>query len=195
MENGHPASGKKNLTAFRLERFDGMGYLLLIPFFLIRFGLLSILNKQAVTRAAYFPPLLKREKLAYWVYQISNTAIILYICFLKVRAAPPVLFYTGAAVYAAGTILLAVSVINFAAPSESGVNQNGLYRLSRNPMYMAYFILFLGCGLLTQSVPLMGLVLIFQTAAHWIIRSEERWCMEQFGQPYLQYMKKVRRYF
>lgn len=172
-----------------------MGFLLLLPFFLIRFGLLSLLSQKAVKRAAYFAPLLEKEKVAYWVYQISNVAIFLCMFFLKVNIMPPMLFYTGAAVYSGGTILLAVSVINFASPSESGINQNGLYRLSRNPMYVAYFIFFFGCALLTQSLLLLGFVLIFQIATHWIIHSEERWCIERFGGVYLQYMKKVRRYF
>ena len=52
------------------------GFLLLVPFILIRFGLLSILSKEAINRAAYFPPLIKNEKAAYWLYQISNIAIL-----------------------------------------------------------------------------------------------------------------------
>lgn len=172
-----------------------MGFLLLVPFFLIRFGLLSRLAPDAVARAAYFAPLSKREKPAYWAYQLSNTAIFLLILFSKVKYAPPLLFYTGVSVYAAGTILLAVSMIHFASPSEGGFSQSGLYRLSRNPMYVAYFLFFLGSVLLTQSLPLLFLLLIFQISAHWIIRSEERWCAKQFGAPYLQYMEEVRRYF
>lgn len=42
-----------------------MGIFLLVPFFLIRFGLLSILNKEAVRRAAFFAPLSAGEKGAY----------------------------------------------------------------------------------------------------------------------------------
>jgi protein-S-isoprenylcysteine O-methyltransferase Ste14 len=183
------------LLAICAEGFGGMGFLLLLPFFVIRFGLLSLLSKNAVKRAAYFAPILEKEKAAYWVYQISNVAIFLCMFFLKIKVMLPALFYTGTAVYSGGIIVLAVSVINFASPSESGINQNGLYRVSRNPMYVAYFIFFFGCALLTQSIPLLGFVLIFQIAAHWIIRSEERWCIERFGGIYLQYMKKVRRYF
>lgn len=171
-----------------------MAFLLLIPFFLLRFGLLSLLNRGAIMRAAYFPPLIKQEKAAYWIYQISNVAIFLYMFFLKVKAMPPILFYAGAVVYAVGTILLAVSVINFAAPSESGINQKGIYGLSRNPMYVAYFVFFIGCVLLTQSSALFAFVLVFQIAAHWIILSEERWCVRKFGNEYLQYMERVRRY-
>lgn len=172
-----------------------MGFILLMPFFLIRFGLLSALDRGAVKRAAHFPPFRRQEKAAYWVYQISNTAIILAIIFLKISVRPSLPFYTGMAFYTFGTILLAVSVVNFAVPPKSGIIQNGLYRLSRNPMYVAYFTFFIGCALLSQSLLLLALVLIFQISAHWIIRSEERWCSEQFREEYIQYMKKVRRYF
>lgn len=169
--------------------------LLLIPFFLIRFGLLALLDKAAVRRAAYFPPPEGKEMAAYWFYQLSNAAIFICMFFLNIKTGPPGAFYAGVAVYAAGAVLLAVSIINFASPSGSGINQSGLYRVSRNPMYVAYFLYFIGCVLLTQSWLLLGIVLMFQLSAHWIIRAEERWCVRQFGAEYTQYMKKVRRYF
>lgn len=171
-----------------------MGVFLLLPFFLIRFGLLSRLSQDAVKRAAYFAPLLETERAAYWIYQISNAAIMLYLLFLSVKRIPTWIFATGLTVYAVGLLLLAVSVVNFAAPVENGFHKNGLYRLSRNPMYVAYFAFFIGCALLTRSLLLFVLVLLFQISAHWIIRSEERWCVQQYGKAYLQYMAKVRRY-
>lgn len=171
-----------------------MGIFLLLPLFLIRFGLLSILDRTALIRAAHFPPMVKKEKIAYWIYQISNAAMILLILFLHVVRVPPALFYLGSLIYAVGTILLTVSVIYFASPLENGMNRNGIYRLSRNPMYVAYFLMFLGCVLLTQSILLLFLVFVFQISAHWIILSEERWCIQQFGSTYLNYMKQVRRY-
>lgn len=171
-----------------------MGLLLLLPFFLIRFGLLSLLDRGAVKRAAYFAPLLGNEKVAYWSYQLSNVAIFVYLLFLSVKLVPLWVFVLGLVVYLAGVILLTVSVVNYAAPSESGINQNGLYKLSRNPMYVAYFVLFIGCALMTQSAILLAFVLVFQISAHWIIRSEERWCIRKFGTEYLSYMEQVRRY-
>ena len=171
-----------------------MGFLCLIPFFLIRFGLLSRLDHDAIKRAAYFPPLIGGEKVAYWFYQLSNGAIIVCILLSKVKYTPGWLFGLGLSVYMIGLLLLAVSVVNFSAPADNDFHQNGLYRWSRNPMYVSYFVVFMGCVLLTQSLALLVLVLIFQVAAHWIILSEERWCGQRFGDAYLQYMKKVRRY-
>ena len=61
-------------------------------------------------------------------------------------------------------------------------------------MYMAYFICFVGMALLTQSPLLLGIVLIFQFSAHWIVLAEERWCLEKFGDAYTRYKNQVRRY-
>ena len=167
------------------------GFLLLIPLILIRYGLLWLLNKEALKRAAFFPPMLGKEKAAFWVYQIATIAIFLYLCFLKIKF-DSVWFYMGLVIY--GVLLCIVSVSNFAKSSENGINIKGLYRISRNPMYIAYFIYFLGCMLLTRSFVLLALLIVFQVSAHWIILSEERWCKEKFGDEYINYMKKVRRY-
>lgn len=61
-------------------------------------------------------------------------------------------------------------------------------------MYVAYFLVFLGCALVTQSWVLLGMVVVFQVSAHWIILAEERACLAQFGPDYAQYMAQVRRY-
>ena len=78
--------------------------------------------------------------------------------------------------------------------TEEGFCQSGVYRLSRNPMYAAYFLLFLGCALLTRSLPLLLCLAVFQLTAHVLIRAEERWCLRTFGAAYARYMGRVRRY-
>ena len=170
------------------------GFLLLIPFLLIRFGVLSHLDRAAVKRAAFFAPMAGKEIAAYWIYQLSNAAIFIVLFFLKVPIDFSWQFWSGTLFYLLGLVLCTASVIDFAAPSGEGLNQNGLYRFSRNPMYLSNFILFMGCALLTHSVLLGGIDIIFQLSSHWIILSEERWCIGRFGDAYRQYMKRVRRY-
>lgn len=171
-----------------------MGFLLLIPFFLIRFGLLYLLDRKALERAARFAPMAGRERIAYYLYQLSNAAILIYMFFLRIQPSPSPFFWAGIIVYLLGNVLLIASVINFARPSKSGLHKRGLYALSRNPMYLAYFLYFIGCVFLTRSFVLFGMVLLFQISAHRIILAEERWCLESFGTEYQQYMREVRRY-
>lgn len=168
-------------------------FLTVIPIILLRYGLLSTINKEALKRAGFFAPLQGKEKIAYWVYQITTAIVFLYLFLLKIRTDSD-WFYIGLIIYSSGIVLYAVSIVNFAKPKASGINTNGLYKISRNPMYMAYFIYFLGCALLTHSWILLVLLIVFQISAHWIIVSEERWCLKKFGEEYMRYMNKVGRY-
>ena len=167
--------------------------ILLIPLFLIRYGLLSIINKSALPKAAYFPPMQEFEKKMFWVYQTSTILIIICMLFIKTDTTTST-FKTGLIVYIIGVLLFAIATMSFAKPNANGINQSGLYRISRNPMYVSYFIYFLGCVLLTHSIILLILLCAFQISAHWIILAEERWCIQTFGDKYIQYTKKVRQY-
>lgn len=168
-------------------------FLLMIPLFLIRFGLLGLINKDAIKRAAYFAPVNGNERIALISYQLSNILVIFYPFALSIKTEPP-LFVVGLAVYIIGICVLTVSIINFAKPKQGGINTGGIYRISRNPMYIGYFVYFLGCVILTRSLLLLLSLLVFQVSAHWIILSEERWCINKFGGEYIRYMNKVRRY-
>lgn len=168
--------------------------LLWIPFLLIRFVLLSSLDKKAIGRAAHFAPMRGKEKIAYYIYQLSTAGLFVYPFFLTIKTDPSWEFYTGLACYLLGLCLSAVTVVNFSSPDDTGLNTSGIYKFSRNPMYIAYLVCFLGMAMLTQSLILLGIVCIFQISAHWIILAEERWCLERFGEVYKQYMKKARRY-
>ncbi|MEA4846147.1 MAG: isoprenylcysteine carboxylmethyltransferase family protein [Clostridiaceae bacterium] len=164
-----------------------------IPIFIIRYTLLSMLNKEALRRAAFFAPLAGRERIAYWVYQITTLFIIIDLILLKIRT-DSAWFHIGLIIYGLGLVLYAISVVNYAKPEANGINLKGLYRMSRNPMYIAYFICLSGCALMSYSWTLLALLIIFQISSHWIILSEERWCIEKFGEEYRRYMNKVRRY-
>jgi protein-S-isoprenylcysteine O-methyltransferase Ste14 len=164
-----------------------------IPIIIIRYAFLYILNKEALKRAAYFAPLVRRERIAYWVYQVTTLFIIVDLILLKIRVDSD-WFYIGLVIYSFGLVLYAISILDYARPQTNGINVNGLYRISRNPMYIAYFICLFGCVLISNSWTLFTLLIIFQISSHWIILSEERWCIKKFGEEYMRYMNKVRRY-
>lgn len=168
-------------------------FILFIPIILVRYGLLGIINKAALRRAAFFAPVFNGEKAAKWIYQITNIAMILYLPFTTVKTGSN-WFWAGLAVYLLGFLLYSCSTVNYAMPKTNGLNKNGLYRLSRNPMYVAMFICLTGCAMLAQSWILAVMLLAFQISSHWIILSEERWCIHVFGEEYICYMNTVRRY-
>jgi len=128
------------------------------------------------------------------IYQLSNLALFITPFLLEIKFDFSVFFYAGIAIYLLGLVLCAISMRDFARPDENGMNTKGLYRYSRNPMYVAYLVCFLGIAFLTKSMIFILILVMFQTAAHWIILSEERWCLEKFGKSYQEYQDRVRRY-
>lgn len=194
------SKGKQDKTKYvilimseREERKTMNAGFTVIPIILLRYILLGLLSREALSRAAHFAPLIGKERAAYWVYQLTGLGAIVYLFFLTVKA-DSFWFFAGLGVYILGTALYAISVINYAKPKTSGINTGGLYRLSRNPMYAAYFIYFTGCAMMARSLILLAILIIFQISTHVMIIAEERWCIEKFGDEYREYMKRVRRY-
>lgn len=165
----------------------------MLPIIFIRYALLSIVNKEALERARFFPPMKGNERIAFWGYQISLILMFFLLIFLNIKL-DTVLSCVGLVIYLLGMILYTISIIHFAKPQGKGINLKGLYKVSRNPMYVSFFLYFLGLSILASSWLLLILLIMFQVSSHFIILSEERWCLKEFGKEYKSYMRKVRRY-
>lgn len=71
----------------------------------------------------------------------------------------------------------------------------GPYRFSRNPMYVGFSITYLGLALGLQSPIAMALLAPCLLVMGWgVIAREERYLEAKFGQAYLDYKAKVRRW-
>lgn len=72
---------------------------------------------------------------------------------------------------------------------------SGVFRWSRNPMYLGFTLLLTGIavGFGTLS-PIIGPVLFFFAAELWYIPFEEKKMEETFGEEYLAYKRRVRRW-
>ena len=71
---------------------------------------------------------------------------------------------------------------------------NGIYRFSRNPMYLSLagllvaWAVFAKCGQFSRCFSFVYLI------TQWQIKPEEYWLEKKFGESYLAYKKKVRRW-
>ncbi len=71
----------------------------------------------------------------------------------------------------------------------------GLFRFSRNPMYLGFALLLLGAALLFGSLAPLVLALLFVAVAdRWYIAFEERAMLAKFGEEYRAYAARVRRW-
>ncbi|MEE8555284.1 MAG: isoprenylcysteine carboxylmethyltransferase family protein, partial [bacterium] len=112
--------------------------------------------------------------------------------------------------YAAGWALIGVGVIILVAgwvqffraktnvlhhkPSSSLI-QSGLYRFSRNPIYVAGLLLQLGVALLMNNLWIVLLVPVSKILFdRYVIAREESYLERAFGEVYVDYKRTVRRW-
>jgi protein-S-isoprenylcysteine O-methyltransferase Ste14 len=73
---------------------------------------------------------------------------------------------------------------------------SGPYALSRNPMYVGWSLIYLGIAFIANSVWIISLFPAVIAYVHFVdIPREEQLLQQQFGQEFLDYQKRVRRYF
>ena len=71
----------------------------------------------------------------------------------------------------------------------------GVFQLTRNPMYLGMVVIYVGIALLIRSPwALVLLPLVVLGVDRLVIAKEERYLAGKFGEPYLSYKSKVRRW-
>jgi len=73
--------------------------------------------------------------------------------------------------------------------------QDGPYRFTRNPMYVGATLTYIGVAVaMNVAWPLLLLPLVLWALATLVIREEERYLADAFGEDYASYRKQVRRW-
>lgn len=79
---------------------------------------------------------------------------------------------------------------------DSALVVEGIYRHTRNPMYLGMALAYVAITLGFNTVwPLLTLGPVMFLIRWYVIAREERYLTERFGQPYLDYCTRVRRWF
>lgn len=104
--------------------------------------------------------------------------------------------------WSGGLLLAAVSLLALGSSTRLGLpatptafKTQGIYRFSRNPMYLGFNLLTLG-AIANNLHPLIMVAGAYSIIIyHFIIRGEEKYLGARFGAEYEAYARKVRRYF
>ncbi len=136
----------------------------------------------------------KKEKVLAVFAFISEFGFLILTIWLPLKIGTA-WFYIGVVFYAIGFVGNIVATYNYSTTPEDEVITKGMYKLSRNPLYLFWEILTLGLVIATASLPLLAVWIFHIIINHLIIVSEEKYCIRTYGDSYKDYMKKVPRYF
>jgi len=103
-------------------------------------------------------------------------------------------FYVGLPIVLLGLAGMVIVMVNWAnAPSDEPIAQ-GFYRYSRHPMYVTYFLVFLGTSIATASWLFLLFLFLFTAGTMAFVDFEEKGCFEQYGEAYRKYMDRTPRW-
>ena len=77
---------------------------------------------------------------------------------------------------------------------KHALQTNGVYQISRNPMYTSFFFFHIACFLLVPSLLLVPFMAFNLVTHHLIILKEEKFLANTFQEEYLDYKKGTARY-
>ena len=145
----------------------------------------------------FFPP-----------YLLLSSLIISMVLELFIK--PLEIFEGSILQFTFGILIIVLSIINFFYTYITFVNNQeevhpktmttqlftgGTFKYSRNPIYLSFVMMLLGCGLAFNSLWYVYLAVINVLFLHYgIIMPEEKYLEKEFGTVYLEYKKSVRRW-
>jgi len=99
----------------------------------------------------------------------------------------------GVALIAAGLVVLGLSSVQLMrAFQRHELATTGFYATAPNPMFMSYVVFILpGLALLLRSWLVLTTVVVFYILIRVFAKAEDDWLLEEFGERYVAYRKKV----
>ena len=109
-----------------------------------------------------------------------------------------IIFLIDLPVFILGIILNVIAIYSFAC-FTGDVNTGGIYRYSRNPMYVGGFFFVFGLNLMGWSISLLNTILVilsifWMVGIHWSVLLEESFLQNKYGEAYMKYKQSVPRY-
>lgn len=160
---------------------------------LVNGALVSILRPAVAKRMADMTGYTRSERLAAIVASLMPYPFMVLSIWTPFSRVLP-LVAAGLLVYASGlVVLVSAGVVFYRTPLDRRIT-GGPYELSRHPIYVSASLMFIGLGVATQGVLLLGLAIVSLYPQHLMILAEERVCNERFGGEYDAYRRRVSRY-
>jgi len=119
---------------------------------------------------------------------------IIYSIFLPIRL-NSIGIYIGLVIYFFGIIIGITAMYYFFKTPTGKLVANGIYRFSRNPIYLSIILIFAGTAIVCISWIFFLITMIFAILIHYLIIYEEKYCLEKYKNDYRRYMNQTSRWF
>jgi len=147
-------------------------------------------------RASGLPSEMKtshRYRVVSYVSMVIDIMAVAYSIFLPLQLGER-WFYAGLAIFLLGLVVLAAATIKFAKTPMDVPITRGIYHYSRHPMYLASLLIYLSVGIASASWVFLLVFVVQSVSIRTAAIEEERFCLENYGDAYREYMNRTPRY-
>lgn len=156
--------------------------------------LMSKEAKERGKRATQFPPFSRAEKrLALSTHVIIMPFVIVYSIFLPLKIGSAWV-YVGLPIFAVALVMTLMTTISYATTPIDEPVTRGPYRISRHPIYLSAFLMYLGIGIACASWIVLLCAVLWIVFFHIVVPTEERFLIEKYGDAYREYMNRTPRW-
>lgn len=153
------------------------------------------MGKEAKKRTKRAPQLVpfskKTEKiLALSTHMVIMPFSIIYSIFLPLKTGTAC-FYIGLVIYILALVMSLMTTISFAITPVDKPVTNGIYRISRHPIYFSGFLVNLSIGIACASWIILLCAILWIVFFHIVLPTEERFLINQYGEAYREYMNRT----
>jgi protein-S-isoprenylcysteine O-methyltransferase Ste14 len=165
-----------------------------------------LMNRQGL-RAIHFGKLDRKDFLIppfalFYFYMVFANALGLPSVSKQTFFQSEIIAWVGVSLCVIGLLLLLWSLVSFGRSFRVGIDTDtpdklitsGVFAFSRNPIYVAFWLILLGQFLIFPN----WILLVYFSAATWLfhrqVLREEAYLREHYGDEYMVYTNRVRRY-
>jgi protein-S-isoprenylcysteine O-methyltransferase Ste14 len=167
-----------------------------------------LLLRRTGTRAIYFGELDKTDFLIppvalFYFYTVFAAAFDWPLVSSQAFFRSTVVAWLGVGFCLGGVLVLMLSLVSFGNSFRIGIDVDqpgrlvttGIFAVSRNPIYVGFFLFLLGQLLVFPNWVLLAYLAGGTWLFHRQVLREEEFMRQRYGQEYVEYCSRVRRYF
>ena len=178
------------MPEFELGLWNAWIFVLSFFSLFIVFKILDHLREKKRSSRPDKPPFSEKEEKLYGISQLAIWASNIYSVFLPLKL-NTAWFYAGLSTFLFGMVFTFLAGISLDATPMDRPATEGIYRISRNPIYFGCFLIYIGIGIASASWLFLLLTAIWIVLYDILIAPEERWCLEKYGDEYKEYMNRT----
>lgn len=164
-------------------------------YFIISFIMLGIMPKDRRQRILKFPKFeSKMEKLISGVALIIfSRGLIVYTIFIPIKISS-ITTIIGVMIYFTGMLSSVYSMWLFSKEDLDKPVTGGVFKISRHPMQVMSIVMWIGVGIASMNWIVIAAAIFLAFFSYPSFIAQEKFCIDKYGQSYIEYMKKTRRY-